>query len=88
MALGLCISWAVEQNYVKNRLIVITMIIFAAASIIGLKNLSPIQTQAIGYANIPSDLQLAIGLCISWFVEINCEKQTATNYYGEIGFLL
>jgi len=31
--------------------------------------MSPTQIQAIGYANIPSDLNLALGLCISWVNE-------------------
>jgi len=36
---------------------------------IGIKNLSPTQIQAIGYAIIPSHLHLALGLCISWVIE-------------------
>jgi len=44
------------------------MFFAAAASILGVKNLSPTQTQAIGYTNIPSDLHLAFGLCISLVV--------------------
>jgi len=44
------------------------------ASNIGVKNLSPTQIQAIGYANIPSDLDIALGLCISWVVEIHFLK--------------
>jgi len=43
----------------------------AAASILGVKNLSPTQTQAIGYTNIPSDLPLVLGLCISLVVYKN-----------------
>jgi len=40
----------------------------ATASILGVKNKSPTQTQAIGYSNIQSDLHLALGLCISLVV--------------------
>jgi len=47
------------------------MFFAAAASILGVKNLSPTQTQAIGYTNIPSDLHLALGLCISLVVDKN-----------------
>jgi len=43
----------------------------AAASILGVKNLSPTQTQAIGYPNNHSDLHLALGLCISLVVHKN-----------------
>jgi len=50
------------------------MLFAAAASILGVKNLSPTQTQAIGYTNIHSDLHLALGLCISLVVhEIHFE---------------
>jgi len=45
------------------------MFFTAAAPILGVKNLSPTQTQAIGYKNIPSDLHLALGLCISLVVD-------------------
>jgi len=45
------------------------MIFAAEARIVGVKNLSPTPTQAFGYANIPSDLQLALGLNISRVVE-------------------
>jgi len=44
------------------------MFFTAAVWILGVKNLSPTQTQAIGYTNIPSDLHLALGLCISLVV--------------------
>jgi len=47
------------------------MFFTAAAPILGVKNLSPTQTQAIGYKNIPSDLHLALGLCISLVVDKN-----------------
>jgi len=47
------------------------MFFAAAASILGVKNLSPTQTQAIGYTNIHSDLHLALGLCISLVVHKN-----------------
>jgi len=39
-----------------------------ANSILVVKNLSPTQTQAIGYTNIPSDIHFALGLCISLVV--------------------
>jgi len=45
------------------------------AKIIEVKNLSPTQIHAIGYANIPSDLHLALRLCISWvFAKHFCAK--------------
>ena len=47
------------------------MFFAAAASILGLKNLSHTQTQAIDYINIHSDLHLALGLCISLVVHKN-----------------
>jgi len=47
------------------------MFFAAAASILGVKNLSPTQTQAIGYTNIHNDLHLALGLCISMVVHKN-----------------
>jgi len=45
-----------------------------AASILGGKNLSHTQTQAIGYTNIPSDLHLALRMCISLVVFKNQAK--------------
>jgi len=39
------------------------------ASNTGVKNLPPTQIQTIGCANIPNDLHLALGLCISWVIE-------------------
>ena len=50
------------------------MFFAAAASILGVKNLSPTQTQAIGYTNINSDLHFALGLCISLVVFKNYFK--------------
>ena len=47
------------------------MLFVVAASILGVKNLSPTQTQAIGYTNIHSDLHLALTLCISLVVHKN-----------------
>jgi len=41
------------------------MFFAAAASILGVKKPALTQIQAIGYTNIPSDLHLALGLCIS-----------------------
>jgi len=50
------------------------MFFAVAASILGGKNLSPTQTQAIGYTNIPSDLHLALRMCISLGVFKNQAK--------------
>jgi len=59
LALGLCISWVVEKNFVKNRQLIISMVKydFCCSSInYWRKCLLPTQTQAIDYVNIPSDL--------------------------------
>jgi len=50
------------------------MFFTAAASILRVKKLPPTQTQAIGYTNIPSDLHLALGLCICLVVFKNQAK--------------
>ncbi len=50
------------------------MFFAVAASILIVKKLSPTQTQAIGYKNIPSDLHLALGLCISLVAHKNHVK--------------
>jgi len=60
------------------------MFFTAAAPILGVKKLSLTQIKAIGYTNIPSDLHLALGLCISLVVF----KKHSSNYYGEICFML
>jgi len=82
----LCISWVIEKSKNQTASNYYGEFFFAVeASNIGVKNLSPTQIQAIGYANIPSELHLALGLCISWIFEKHfCENQTASNYYGEI----
>jgi len=66
------------------------MFFTAAASILGAKKLSPTQTQAFGYTNFPSDLHLALRLCISLVVFNDHFKieLLASNYYVEICFLL
>jgi len=43
---------------------------------VGVKSLLHTQTQAIGYSNIPSDLQLALRLINSW-VDENLSNQSA-----------
>jgi len=43
------------------------------AANIGVKNLSPTQTQA-GYENMPSDLDISLGLCIYWVIAIHIVK--------------
>jgi len=47
------------------------MFFAVAASVVGVKNLSPTKIQAIGYINIPNELQLQFGLSISLVVEKN-----------------
>ena len=84
LALGLCISLVVFKNQAKIGMLVIAMVKYvfaAAASILGVKNLSPTQTQAIGYKNIPSDLHLALRLCISLVVDKNYVKIWTASYY-------
>jgi len=70
-ALGLFISLVIHKSHVRIRQLVFTMVKYifdVAPSILIVRNLSPTQTQAMGYTNIPSDLQLDFGLCISLFI--------------------
>jgi len=79
------------QKHVKIRLLVIIMVKYCfvvAASIIGVKKLSPTQTQVIGNINIAWP-KLALLLIIKLvFSQKSCLNETASNYYGEIFFAL
>jgi len=59
-----------------------------AASIIGIKNMSPTQTQATTCANILNDLQLVLGLCNSLGCQEKLVKnqQTASNCHDDTYF--
>jgi len=75
---GLCISLVMQRNYVKIRHLVITMVkyVFCCSTFNSYtkKTCQPHKNKPFGYSNIPSYLQWALLLSISWFVHKNYVK--------------